>query len=116
MMANKEREAAQRIIDTPDISFDGVAVQSVESADAKLVAAAYLVEHPADDDELINSTWIESVGLQFDLTDHPYAYCHNGQWQIWWSLSLWLRDVNTRGDVRRLCAALGIEMKQTVAA
>ena len=44
MITDNERQAAQRIIDVPDISFDGVTVQSVESADAKLVAAALLRE------------------------------------------------------------------------
>ena len=44
MITDDERQAAQRIIDVPDISFDGVTVQSVESADAKLVAAALLRE------------------------------------------------------------------------
>lgn len=43
-ITNDERQAAQRIIDAPDVSFDGVTVQSVESVDAKLVAAALLRE------------------------------------------------------------------------
>ena len=44
MITDEERQSAQRIIDTPDISFDGVTMQSAESADAKIVAAALLRE------------------------------------------------------------------------
>lgn len=115
-MTNGEREAAQRIIDTPDITFDGVTVQCVETADAKLVAAAYLREHQADDDELLNSTWVESIGLAFDSSEGPYLCCNNGQWQLRLSLLTCIGDVNTRGDVRRLCTALSIETKAAVTA
>lgn len=106
-VTNEEREAAQRILDTPDISFDGAAVQSVESSDAKLVAAAYLREHPADDEELIDSTWVESIELQSDMIENSqYLYCNQGQWQFWLGPWIHLRDVNARGDVRRLREAL----------
>lgn len=40
---NYALEAAKRILDAPDITFDGVTVQSVESEDAKIVATAYIL-------------------------------------------------------------------------
>ena len=44
MITDEERQTAQRIIDAPNISFDGMTIRSVESDDAKLVAAALLRE------------------------------------------------------------------------
>ena len=123
-MTNEEREAAQRIIDTPDISFDGVTWQCVESADAKLVAAALLREHPADDDEAVAEfeTFPLSMHRRLEIgiagvgrigafyTDIGSSSCGEIVEDVY------LCDVVTRGDVRRLCTALGIETKAMVTA
>jgi hypothetical protein len=92
------------------------------------VASAYLAEHPADDAEPVDEAWLESVGfvhgdsaigsprmnsprapvdetqvVTIESDGAAYYDVDDGHWVI-------LPDVETRGDVRRLCAALGIEL------
>lgn len=64
--------------------------------DLTTLAQAYLDEHPSDDDELVTVAWLEETGL--NLLGSP----RSGS-----TLS------KTRGDVRRLCKALGIELDAT---
>lgn len=87
------------------------------------LAVAYLEEHPADDDEPITADWLCKNGWKVIcngtrasiewITDHPI--------QLWkqdanrWHVTMGVVEfhvINTRGDVRRLCAALGIELKE----
>jgi len=83
------------------------------SDDDKLIASLavelYLAEHPADDDELLNTTWVEDMGLLGDInTKGLHLSCDYGRWVAWFEGTVMLCEVNTRGDVRRLCAALGL--------
>jgi hypothetical protein len=102
-------------------------------ADAEFLADAYLTEHPADDNEPLTGEWLESLGaksshwatgtcdysipsdgIEVDVriwsqavdTD-PEAIIsnagHNDNVQI---------QVKTRADVRLLCRALRIELKE----
>lgn len=86
-------------------------------------------EHPSDDDEPISEEWLLTVGgehgydgLMIDffgpdditmsvfLPDGANDTCHVGMGRK--SNGVPLDHIKTRGDVRRLCAALGIELKE----
>ena len=103
------------------------------------VATACLAEHPADDAEPADSTWAEAVGFEFSDRDVMYKYVLPGcnlkvvltgdlaegekdthlslHWSNYpyeprFSGSLSVDDNPTRGDVRRLFAALGEPLKE----
>lgn len=68
-----------------------------------MLAKAYLAEHPVDDDEPVTNEWLWSLPLYRKA--------------IWRWTNNFVFDVSgqsapckTRGDVRRLLAALGIEV------
>ena len=95
--------------------------------DRQEVALAYLREHPTDDAEPVTVDWMRSNGRDNEG-------CFESEWQHsiapmicvisracaggWEPCKLWLGGVQgrlqevTRGDVRRLCSALGIELKE----
>ena len=92
-------------------------------ADAKIIADAYLAEHPADDDEPASEAWLTSV--KWEAVGNTW-YCMSakeGQPILMWvrvdgSLRIaGLKEASrinaTRGDVRLLCRALGIELTET---
>lgn len=78
------------------------------------VRDAYLAEHPADDDKPITEEWIIKVygrqeywptiwlGANVNIVDGS-AWCNGRN----------LCDARTRGDVRRICALIGIELKES---
>lgn len=89
-------------------------------ADIGVVGRAYLAEHPADDAEPVTAEWLASVGWGVTVTRTVVAYesgdlrvsgqLHDGVWHLFGrrvegDCSLRCR---TRGDVRRLLAALGV--------
>jgi hypothetical protein len=85
------------------------------------LAKMILAEHPADEDELWDGPWLLSVGFR------------QGNISLWWfspdlqleigdktavisdvaSNKAVIRKPTTRGDVRRLCAALKIQLKES---
>ena len=87
------------------------------------VSRAYLAEHPADDAEPLTISWLQSVLLRCNVTAYgtlendlfTFRSGPDGAWAVWtWQMD---RDgeaclvvVKTRGDVRRLAAALGIQL------
>lgn len=91
--------------------------------DAIILADAYLAEHPADDGEPVTADWMRSFapnpGLYFPLNDDE-----SGVWFVFNPEGCYMAisdGVNrsaelpvppTRGHVRRLCAALGVELKE----
>lgn len=90
--------------------------------DGLMLRDAYLAEHPADDSESVTFEWLESIGFYRDGThiDDPLTCCesaiylspdHNDEtvWVVFVEVYE-LGHVKTRGDVRRLLAALGIEV------
>lgn len=105
---------------------------SRQMEDWEIIAAAYLAEHPEDDDVLVTEEWVASL--------HPPRYWEAGAEYSWPSVSLCyavevpgnslvccqgfyidgrispipLSHIKTRGDVRRLCRALGIELKELI--
>lgn len=88
------------------------------SPDAVIPAVEYLREHPADDCEhldigtlyLDDTTCIETrvvgvgkIAVAISSVGTDWDWCHMRTWEY--------PEVPTRGDVRRLLAALGIEVK-----
>lgn len=128
------REAAERLrqmrADSDD--HDGGYLDTPEGQRQSLhdhvcLADAYLAEHPTDDDEPISDEWLmetygfdrcnndQDLGGTFSLV--AYEHC---EWEIRSYVyavydghdhSHDLGKPKTRGHVRRLCAALGIEPK-----
>lgn len=108
-----------------DVEWNGyVYALAEELRDMRILAAAYLDEHPADDDELVIEEWLRSVGfvdedhewltLFPDDSDCRVTYDRqNGEIKVETVIAEGFRlpHVKTRGDVRLLCRALGIELK-----
>ena len=71
-----------------------------------------LAEHPADDGEAITLEWLWSLGVKFgwQLGKGPSGIDRIGDLSL--SRPVW---IETRGQLRRLCAALGIELKHPTA-
>ncbi len=61
--------------------------------DRGLVVDAFLAEHPPDEDEPVTDDWIRSVS-------------NSGRY------SGGIKGFKTRGEMRQLCAALGIELRE----
>lgn len=107
-------------------------------ADLRLLADAYLAEHPADECEPIDETWLTAVGFVEVPAPSPYPpsfrikfrdmpetckefgdlviYAPSKEHRDWGFKAtvaaggLWHGPTKTRGDVARLCAALGIPL------
>lgn len=92
--------------------------------DMELIVIAYLAQHPADDDEPIDEEFLRSVGfvdidkntLQFDR-DLPVDVWHGGvmaeaEWSVGGERIPHELMPSTRGDLRRLASALGIELRE----
>lgn len=96
--------------------------------DLRVVADLYLAEHRADDCESVTEDWLRSVGAVHD--EHPIKWTFQrkdamdiGLWHVYdgwkamllhtehWSSCI-VRGIKTRGDVRRLCAALNIPLTE----
>lgn len=102
------REAAIRVRGR----FDGAYAERKHSMgnDINTLADAYLAEHLADDDEAVAVNWISSIGtggkLAFYRDSKTWFVCFAGS-------DTMLRTVQTRGEVRQLCRALGIEWEES---
>ena len=111
-----------------------------ERYNAALVARDYLSDHPADDGEAVTVEWLESVGFSEEETTDIVSYVIEmmpgvSDWPgqeariirvqgTEWILEMRNRSttwtdgvsavgcVSTRGDVRRLCDALGITLAE----
>ena len=96
---------------------------------AALARVAELLRKEGEGDSLaVDEAWLRSVGFK-DRHAHSYrnekslvigdleiwALATNGpkcwDWGAHWGTTL-LREVATRGDVRRLCAALGVKLEE----
>lgn len=105
-MSNKLRAAAKLLVSKNTISnrYDNAGV---------MLAKAWLTEHPAEDGgESVTDEWLEVIGF------NRGGCLDVGYWVIeCQKLALRLNSYQvkenpTRGDVRRLCKALGIELKE----
>lgn len=105
----------------------------LHDSDLAILAEAYCGEHPADENEPVTEEWLRSVGFKhgpenceiapgYEFVIQPPHCCNDlalwhgygdvfirGGRHVFFSIA---RNVNTRGRVRRLCAALGISLKE----
>jgi hypothetical protein len=92
--------------------------------DEESLAKAYLAEHPVDDEELVTEEWLRSVGFKEEANEFGSLSIGPDSMLVWetftdappeFFIRTWeLRHVKTRGAVRLLCKALGIELKASV--
>ncbi len=87
-------------------------------AGAVAVASAYLAEHPADEHELWTAEWLKAVGFDGDMSKNgPGMWLRgvrihsDGRWS-WCGQSWPFKAIQTRGDLRRICAALNIPLTE----
>lgn len=130
-MSDKLREYAQRILETVTKHEDTIGpgyTHDIDNSGWALaepyeLAAAYLAEHPADDGTEVTGEWLESVGFTYS-EQGQYLYCRSltcwrgcddGDWQFRFDMACLNRhqSFDTRGDVRRLMAALGISIEES---
>ncbi len=125
MSVNELRAAAERVIQQVR-EYDSAGVAMLWEHKAKAVAEAYLAEHPADDGDGLSVEWMQAVG---------FVQSGGGWWRLGEgtnSMALDYHDntevgdvfrlpsgsytpginVQTRGQLRRLCAALGVPLKE----
>ncbi len=141
-MRDEVRERAERLrafneISGPDFYQKVYAIYNCDDtsrinrylrADAFALAKAYLAEHPADDGEAVTEDWLRSLATKTlmcgkEIDYHRFKF-ENGfsRLNIYpdCSVSIERNDdeiplplqLNTRGDVRLLCRALGIPLKE----
>jgi hypothetical protein len=118
MKADELRRLATFITRKPSIA------NRYDDAAAKL-ARHILAENPADDDEPVSEEWLRSIGFKEgrpwkdSVTSHLFVQCDlpgrrcldwcDGRFRLSY---MDLSDIyKTRRDVRRLIAALGVEVK-----
>lgn len=127
-MSSDETRAAERLRqfchgETEPTAGDQYRLTGQMFDDTCEVLDAYLREHPADDAEPVKNSWLDhhfdyecglgwSVGKMFVRHD-----AMSREWIVYardheYGQSIELAVIFTRGDVRRLCRALGIELKE----
>lgn len=121
---NSEAEAAERL--RSGFNYAQCPDHWQECNDARLLARAYLAEHPADDDLPVDEAWLLSVGFiesgfrRLDLqpwgglgrslnwTDPSFNDAWEGE--VVMDFKRLPKPIKTRGDLRLLALALGIEL------
>ena len=97
-------------------------------ADVDRTPNAHLAEHHADDGESITEEWLRSVGFERDSFGryelHPFGFLGpslawvdpavNTYWcgEVVYEGRRWPNPLNTRGAVRLICRALGLDLKE----
>lgn len=111
MSTAKELIAAAKVVD--QVAF---AIINRQAGNAAQILANHVTETVReDDDEPTTTDWLVSVG--FTLYDPwPGIETAAKEWMDWRAAGMWIDQTPiamtaTRGAVRRLCAALGIELK-----
>lgn len=96
--------------------------------DARHAAAELVLAQAADDGELLTAEWLRSVATPSKLSEAVYGYWLEGMGisinVCRDSRSRWMVELNqddarialgeykTRGDIRTLCRAIGLELKE----
>lgn len=103
-MIDELRAAAKLLVSKNTISnrYDNAGV---------MLAKAYLTEHLLDDDEPVTEEWLETIGFDHGYLDADYWVIECRKLALRLN-SYPVKENPTRGDVRRLCKALGIELKE----
>lgn len=89
--------------------------------DAHVLARAYLAANPADDEVEIDEAWLVSVGFALELDGAIYVLRYPAmriEWAFYddappefWIANFCLAHIKTRGQLRRLAAALNIPLR-----
>jgi hypothetical protein len=109
-----------------DKGFNGIVMPyRGVTADAIVLADAYLAEHPADDGEAITEDWLRSIEHDLQSVGFEFHVCRNQTTDEWephhfsiehrpddgeGPIFIPCKMVTTRGDLRLLCRALGIPL------
>jgi hypothetical protein len=91
-----------------------------------VLAEAWLAEHPADDEQSIDTKWLLSLGFEWNENEtSDYLWVNNPKsgnkfdliylptscvWLLSDEINELTVDIRTRGDVRRLARALKVEL------
>lgn len=127
-MSDDLRAAAKRLLHraTEDGKWEAMEEDLYQAVDdGAALAISYLAEHSEDDDELVTEEWLRNYVGWIPVEGSGYIGCDKvifckgseSVYSAWLKISQYYYDmrrivrVETRGDVRRLCAALGIELK-----
>jgi hypothetical protein len=102
-MAEEVKQAAERIRSGLKNDADGF--------DKELLVDAYLTEHSADDDEPVTVEWLTSVrpSKTIEVAVEGRIVIHGAKFGWPHCDDSW-----TLGRVRRLCKALGVELKKEI--
>lgn len=120
-MTPEQKAALERLRNSATPWYSGMTLDYIK------VAYLWLSEHPADDDEPVTEEWLQKViapdrtarlgggfSVTFYATQTPTLSYYNSGIGGWYddSSDIDVPKASTRGDVRRLCRALGIELKE----
>lgn len=124
-MSDELRAAAERFREYERLADAGEGLQDYEQIDDDIIdlARAYLASSLADDGEPLTMDWWKSLNSNSRfLCKQRYTLQVEDDGSFQMDADVWLEEcmlfsiplphVQTRGDVRRLCAALGIELKE----
>ena len=108
-MSDELRSAAKRLLLGPR-AYRGTGHSA--RLDIQGLADAYLAEHQADDEQPIDLKWLDC--LSRDGGDLPFICVtyRDGAYHLTGHSEYVAPDPATRGDVRRLCKSLGVELKE----
>lgn len=113
-MPPEELNALEMIRDMVGAKLDLANASDECLNDIWIAAQIALREHPADDDEKVTAEWLDVLG--FEYGNLSGLYIRNPRWSRHETPTNVFTKVvphpETRGDVRRLCRALGIELKE----
>ena len=126
--------AAERLVAMEYEDIDALSAMYHIKQDAQIVARGRLSQHQADDDVPVDEEWFLSIGFvessnygnSLKLVPKEWGYVKTktiinvwrgndkGDWQVRADLLCVNRhkSFETRGDVRHLCRALGVELKE----
>lgn len=98
-MSDELRQAAERLADRDLGDYQGPTGDDTDMRAGIMLARAYLREH---DHEPVTEEWLESVGMGMEVQSRSLVLDDGEN-------SVLIQPLKTRGDVRRLCKAIGIE-------
>lgn len=127
-MSDELRAAAERYR-TNDYEFDAAGAATAFQNDAYLLAEAYFAERPADDEEPVTREKLKGLSVEQFHEALMWSYDFGGGLSVmgvdddppetWkWTLNTRpnqyadIKNPQTCGDVRRLFAALGVELNE----
>lgn len=125
MNADELRAAAERLRRVGDGEAVAQAYRAYPSphmqryGDIVMLADAWIAEHPADDGDPVDEAWVKGLGFeQYEYVPYTWLKCGHLQYvpsrdPPFCIVGGWpVIRVETRGHVRRIAAALGIELKE----